>query len=114
MTRLDGTQVTLGAQLLYADLGFSIGQGTSPALGTADGGNPGGVFTGGGLFASYSLSPDVKLGFAATGNFGLAQKYDSDWVGRYYVQEATLIGVSMLPSIAWRVSPELSLARAST
>jgi len=109
MTRLDGTHVTLGAQLLYADLGFSIGQGTSPALGTADGGNPVGVFPGGGLFASYSLSPDVKLGFAATGNFGLAQKYDSDWVGRYYVQEATLIGVSMLPSIAWRVSPELSL-----
>jgi len=109
MTRLDGTHVTLGAQLLYANLGFSIGQGTSPALGTADGGNPVGVFPGGGLFASYSLSPDVKLGFAATGNFGLAQKYDSDWVGRYYVQEATLIGVSMLPSIAWRVSPELSL-----
>jgi long-chain fatty acid transport protein len=109
MTRLDGTHVTLGAQLLYADLGFSIGQGTSPALGTADGGNPVGVFPGGGLFASYSLSPDVKLGFAATGNFGLAQKYDSDWVGRYYVQEATLLGVSMLPSIAWRVSPELSL-----
>jgi long-chain fatty acid transport protein len=109
MTRLDGTQVTLGAQLLYADLGFSIGQGTSPALGTADGGNPVGVFPGGGLFTSYSLSPDVKLGFAATGNFGLAQKYDSDWVGRYYVQEATLLGVSMLPSIAWRVSPEVSL-----
>ena len=34
MTRLAGDQLTLGAQMLYADLGFSIGQGTSPALGT--------------------------------------------------------------------------------
>ena len=109
MTRLEGTQVVLGAQLLYADLGFSIGPGTAPALGSGDGGNPVGFFPGGGLFVSYSVSPDLKLGFAATGNFGLAQKYDSDWVGRYYVQEATLIGMSLLPSVAWRVSKEVSV-----
>jgi long-chain fatty acid transport protein len=109
MTRLDGTQVALGAQLLYADLGFSIGQGTAPALGSGDGGNPVGFFPGGGMFVSYSVSPDLKLGFAATGNFGLAQKYDSGWVGRYYVQEATLIGMSLLPSAAWRVSREVSV-----
>ena len=109
MTRLDGTEVALGAQLLYADLGFEIGQGTAPALGSGDGGNPVGIFPGGGMFVSYSVSPDLKLGFAATGNFGLAQKYDSDWVGRYYVQEATLIGMSLLPSAAWRVSKEVSV-----
>jgi long-chain fatty acid transport protein len=109
MTRLDGTQVSVGAQVLYADLLFSIGAGTAPALGGGDGGNPVGLFPGGGLFLSYSISPDVKLGFASTGNFGLAQKYDSGWVGRYYVQEATLIGVSLLPSVAWRVSPEVSV-----
>ena len=108
-TRLDGTQLSLGGQLLYADLGFSIGQGTAPALGDRSGGNPVGAFPGGGLFLSYSVTPDVKLGFATTGNFGLAQKYDSDWVGRYYVQEATLIGVSLLPSVAWRVSKEVSV-----
>ena len=88
MTRLEGAQLTLGAQLLYADLGFSIGPATSPALGSSDGGNPVGWFPGGGIFYSYSVSPDLKLGFAGTGNFGLAQKYDDDWVGRYYVQDA--------------------------
>ena len=109
MTRLDGTQLSLGGQLLYADLGFSIGQGTAPALGDRSGGNPVGAFPGGGLFLSYSVAPDLRLGFATTGNFGLAQKYDSDWVGRYYVQEATLIGMSLLPSVAWRVSKEVSV-----
>ena len=49
------------------------------------------------------------MGIASTGNFGLAESYDSHWVGRYYIQESTLLGVSLLPSIAWRVSPELSL-----
>ncbi len=31
MTRLEGTQALLGAQLLYGDVKFSIGQGTSPS-----------------------------------------------------------------------------------
>jgi long-chain fatty acid transport protein len=109
MTRLEGSQLLLGAQLLYGDLRFSIGPGTSPQLGTNDGGNPVGWFPGGGAFFSYSVSPELKLGFAMTGNFGLAEKYDASWVGRYYVQEATLLGVSLLPSIAYRVNDKLSL-----
>jgi long-chain fatty acid transport protein len=109
MTRLDGNQLTLGAQLLYADLGLTIDAQTSPGLGRNDGGNPVGWFPGGGLFYSYSVSPDLKLGFASTGNFGLAQKYDDGWAGRYYVQEATLLGVSFLPSIAYRVNDKLSI-----
>jgi long-chain fatty acid transport protein len=109
MTRLAGNQLTLGAQLLYGDVNFSIASGTSPGLGSNDGGNPVGWFPGGGLFYSYSLSPDLKLGIAATGNFGLALKYDDGWAGRYYAQEATLLGVSVLPSVAYRLSDKLSL-----
>jgi long-chain fatty acid transport protein len=109
MTRLDGSQLTLGAQLLYADLKFSIGPGTSAALGTGDGGNPVGWFPGGSAFYTHSVSPDLKLGFGLAGNFGLSEKYDADWVGRYYIQEGTLIGLSLLPSIAYRVSDKLSL-----
>ncbi len=109
MTRLEGSQLTLGAQMLYGDLGFSIGAGTSPELGSNTGGNPVGWFPGGGMFYSYSVSPDLKLGFAATGNFGLAQKYDAGWVGRYHVQESTLLGMSLLPSVAYRINPQVSV-----
>ena len=93
MTRLAGDQFMLGAQVLYGDLGFSIGQGTTPALGGDAGGNPVGWFPGGGLFYSHSVSPDFKLGLALTGNFGSAVKYDDGWVGRYRAQEGTLLGV---------------------
>ena len=109
MTRLDGSQLTAGLQALYGDLGFTIGQGTSPALGSGDGGNPVGWFPGGGAFYSYSVSPDLKLGFAATGNFGLALKYDGGWAGRYYVQEGTLVGMSLVPSVGYRVNKEWSV-----
>ena len=109
MTRLAGDQLTLGAQMLHADLGFSPGQGTSPTLGSNNGGNPVGWFPGGGMFYSQTVSPEIKIGLAITGNFGSAVKYDAGWVGRYRAQEGTLLGVSILPTAAWRVNENLSL-----
>jgi long-chain fatty acid transport protein len=109
MTRLAGDQLTLGAQVFHADVGFSIEPGTTPALGTGAGGNPIGWFPGGGMFYSHSVSPDLKVGVAVTGNFGSVVKYDQGWVGRYRAQEGTLLGVSLLPSAAWRVNENLSV-----
>lgn len=109
MTRLDGDRLMLGAQVLRSELGLAIGEGTSPALGAGDGGNPIGWFPGGGVFYSRSLSSDLRLGVAVTGNFGASVKYDEGWVGRYRAQEGTLLGVSVLPSIATRVDDKLSL-----
>lgn len=109
MTRLDGTQMLGGLQVLYGNYDFSIGSGTSPELGGGDGGNPIGWFPGGSFFITKKVSPQVVLGFGVAGNFGLAEKYDDDWVGRYYVQEATLIGMSLLPSVAVKVNDKLSV-----
>ncbi len=112
MTKLEGTQVLAAGQVLWGNNEFSIGSGTSPELGDEDGGyaiGSDGWFPGGGAFLSYSLFPKFNLGFALTGNFGSAVKYDDDWVGRYYVKEATLLGISFLPSIAYKVTNKLSL-----
>jgi long-chain fatty acid transport protein len=112
MTRLEGRQVLVSGQVLWGNTKFSIGSGTSPGLGTGDGGRAvgsDGWFPGGGAFFSYSVSPDLKLGLALTGNVGAPLKYDDDWAGRYYVQETTLLGVSLLPSIAYKATDKLSL-----
>jgi long-chain fatty acid transport protein len=114
MTRLESSQILLGAQALYGDYVFSIGSGTSSGLGAGDGGNPIGWLPGGGAFMGFSASPDLKFGFAMAGNFGLSEKYDDDWVGRYYVQEATLLGMSLLPSIAYKANDKLSLGASVT
>jgi long-chain fatty acid transport protein len=112
MTRLAGTQFLASGQLLWDNVRFSIGSGTSAALGNNDGGyavGSNGWIPGAGLFVSHSLSPDLKAGFALAANFGAPVSYDSNWVGRYYVQEATLLGVSMLPSIAYKATDKLSV-----
>lgn len=111
LTRLEGNQVLLGGQALWSNLKFSRGAGTSPGLGRHEGGyavGADGWFPGGGGFMSYSLSPELKLGLGVTGNFGLGLDYDDDWVGRYYVQEAALVGLSLLPTIAYKVTDTLS------
>ena len=112
MTRLQGNQLLAAGQLDYGWTKFSIGSGTSPALGSDDGGNAfgsDGWFLGGGGFFSYSVSPKLKLGLAMTGNFGAPLQYDDNWAGRYYVQEATMLGLSFVPSIAYKVTDKLSL-----
>jgi long-chain fatty acid transport protein len=112
MTRLEGHQFLGAGQLLWSNTQFSIGSGTSPALGGNDGGyavGDGGFLPGGGGFLSYTVSPNVKVGFALAGTFGGTLNYDNDWVGRYYVQQTWIVGLSFLPSIAWKVSDNLSL-----
>ena len=110
MTRLEGTQVLAGLQALYGNMPFEVDPRTSPALGNG-GGNPVGWFPGGGIFFTHRLSPDFAVGLAATGNFGLAEEYDDDWAGRYYVQKATLLGISVLPAVAYRMGESCRSAR---
>jgi hypothetical protein len=50
MTRLEGSQVLLGAQVFYGDYGFSIGPGTSSGLGAGNGGNLVGSYPETGIF----------------------------------------------------------------
>lgn len=112
MTRLQGTQLQAGGQLMWLNTNFSIGAGTAPALGSGDGGRAygwDGFVPGGGAFVVHSVSRDLKLGFSVAGNFGSMLNYDDGWVGRYRVQEGTVLGVSLVPSIAWRVSDQLSV-----
>ena len=109
MTLLEGKQVLLGTQVLYTDPSFSIGSGTSPELGTANGGNPIGFFPGGSGFYTQEISPKLTVGFGLAGNFGLALEYNDGWAGRYYVNKAMLLGISLLPSIAYQVTDKLSV-----
>ena len=112
MTRLEGTQALAGGQLMWLNTAFSAGGGTSAALGTRDGGRvfgSNGFVPGAGAFVSHSLTRDLKVGFSIAGNFGSMLDYDDDWVGRYRVQQATILGVQFVPSIAYRVNDRLSV-----
>ena len=112
MTRLAGTEVMAGGQLMWLNQRFSIGEGTSPGLGGNDGGRAfgaSGFVPGAGAFVAHRLSPDFAVGFSVAGNFGSVLNYDDSWAGRYRVQQATILGVQFVPSVAWRVNDRLSI-----
>ena len=107
MTRLDGDQVMVGAQALYADLEFSSNANTTVSGG--DGDNPVEWFPGASAFFVHSLAPDWKLGLGMYGNFGLVMDNDDDWVGRYNIQDATILGMMLTPALAYKVNDRLSI-----
>lgn len=107
MTRLCDTEIMLGVQPLYGSLTFSPNSNTS--VNGNDGGNAVSWFPGGGLYYVYNASDDFKLGISGYGNFGLPLHYNGDWVGRYYVTEGTLLGMTVAPSLAYRIHDMWSL-----
>ena len=46
---------------------------------------------------------------AMTGNFGMPLNYDDGWVGRYYVQKATMLGLSFMPTVAYKINDKWSV-----
>jgi long-chain fatty acid transport protein len=107
MSRLENSQVLGGMQALYGDLKFSPNGGTTVT--GSDGGNAVGWIPGGSLFMVQKLNQDWSIGLGALSYFGLAAKYDDNWVGRYYVQNATLLGMTLTPAVSYRVNNWLAV-----
>ena len=107
MSRLESSQLQVGAQALYGDFGFVPDMNTT--VSGNDGGNPVGWFPGGGAFYVHPISPKWTVGAGAFSYFGLGQEYNQGWVGRYYIQEALLLGLTLMPSVSYQANEWLSL-----
>jgi long-chain fatty acid transport protein len=51
----------------------------------------------------------LKVGFGSFSYFGLAENYGDNWVGRYYVQQAAILGMSLMPAASFKVTDWLSV-----
>ncbi|MNO42225.1 47 kDa outer membrane protein precursor [compost metagenome] len=107
ITRLQGTQISANAQVILGDLGFS--RHSANQFAGNEGGNALQYLPGASLFVSHQLDERSAIGFGLYGNFGLALDYDDDWAGRYFTQEAAVIGVSLQPTWAYRFTDDLSI-----
>jgi long-chain fatty acid transport protein len=107
MSLLEGNQALIGAQLLYGRVGFTPSAGTTVSGGS--GGNPIDVFPGLSAFYTHSFGKDFKAGFGLFSHFGLAEKFNGDWVGRYYVKESFLAGISFMPAASYRINEWFSV-----
>lgn len=107
MSLLDGTQLEVAGQLLYGNLRFTPNAGTT--VQGENSGNAAGLIPGGSFFYTHSLSKDVTLGFGIFSYFGASLNYNTNWVGRYYVQDDLLAGISFMPAVSYRVKDWLSI-----
>lgn len=109
MSQLQGPQVQGGLQALYGSVSFTPDGNTSPALGAGDGGNAVGWLPGASLFFVAPIGEKLRVGLGTFSYFGLAEDYDDNWVGRYYVQESALLGMTLMPSASYQVTDWLSI-----
>jgi long-chain fatty acid transport protein len=61
------------------------------------------------MAAMWSLGEDLRLGFSINAPFGMATVYKDDFIGRYHALRSDLKIVDFAPSIAYKLSDELSL-----
>jgi long-chain fatty acid transport protein len=107
MSYLPGTQITAGLQVLYGDMSFDRDSGTN--VQGSGSGNAFDPIPGGSFFVTHQLDDHWSVGFGQYGDFGLALNYDNDWSGRYFAQNVSLLGVSMVPSVAYRFNDQWSV-----
>jgi long-chain fatty acid transport protein len=109
MSRLEQAQLQAGLQPLYGSVSFSPDANTSARLGNDDGGNAVGWLPGASIFVALPVGEKWRVGLGNFSYFGLAEDYGDAWVGRYYVQESALLGMSLMPSVSYEVNDWLSL-----
>jgi long-chain fatty acid transport protein len=109
MSLLEGSQAQFGAQLTYGNVAFTKDD-SSPFLRNDNGGgNAFGALPAASLFLTIPLSDRFAVGFGSYSSFGLVTKYNSDWVGRYYIQEGALLGMSLMPAVSFKATDWLSI-----
>jgi long-chain fatty acid transport protein len=81
--------------------------GSPPLSGTDDDGGFNAIT--GNFYIVKTLDENAKLGLGITTPFGLATRYDDNWVGRYHGVETDLKTINFNPSIAFKFNEQLSL-----
>ncbi len=111
MSLLTEPQLQTGLQLLYGSVKFNKDDAdTGPDLrDDSNGGNALGALPGASLFLVYPLTEKFAVGFGTFSYFGLAENYEDNWAGRYYIQDGTLLGMSLMPTVSFKATDWLSV-----
>src|SRR5512147_1239656 len=115
MTRLDRSELQAGLEPIYLRARFGPDANTSASnismpdgSGTANG-NASGIIPAGSLFYVHKISDELAAGFGVLGFFGLSAEYEDNWVGRYYATKVQMQGLTLMPSVAYRLSDKFSI-----
>ncbi|MDP1836415.1 MAG: outer membrane protein transport protein [Chlamydiales bacterium] len=106
MSLLGGNTFQFGIEPIYAHIDFQPNASTTVSGNHGDGSTwlPSGSF-----FATTQVNDRLTAGFATCGYWGAGLNYGRNWVGRYYVTEALMEGISAIPSLAFQVNDQFSV-----
>ncbi len=62
------------------------------------------------FYLASPLSKNIVFGLSVTTPFGLATKYDQNWVGRYNAIESSIVTTNINPSISYKINDDFSIA----
>ena len=117
MMRLEGDSLTLAGHFImpsseFANNGSTINPALSPPfpplLGGPDDDGGASAFVPN-LYWVKTIDEQMKFGLGFQTLFGLATKYDENWVGRYHAVETDLKTFNINPSVAYQVNEKLSV-----
>ncbi len=108
MSRLESRQWMLAPMVIASTAEFDIGATEFPNTG-GDGGDAGSIAPAATLAYVHPLNDRWTFGFATGGITGAALDYESDWVGRVQVLDVELIGLTLMPSVSYKVSENFSV-----
>lgn len=112
MSLLPGTEFSAGLTAIKPSFKFSndgsTGPGGTPITG-GDGGDAGKWAALPNLYLSHQLSPKWHVGLGVGAPFGLTTDYEQGWKGRYHSEKFAIESININPSVAYKVSDQLSI-----
>ncbi len=105
LTQLSGIHLMLGTTMIAPTFSF---RGVSPDVTEYDAAKQ--TFFPTHFFATYSYNKDLAFGLGFFSPYGLASKWDPNWVGRYLAVETKLQTFYITPEVAYNLLDNLSVS----
>ena len=108
MSRLEKSEILVSVGVIAPTVEFDVER-SRRANGEGDGGDAADPAPGGSAFYAHPVNDKLSLGLSALALTGSVLDYDDDWVGRYQVQDVSILVIGALPSIGFQATDKLSL-----
>ena len=113
MSRLEGTQFSLGATAVIPDSKYTD-TGSVNFAGQPTGGNNGGTFAPGvvvapSMYLTHKLNDQINIGVGVFVPYGAKLSYDNGWAGRYGLESINLETFNINPSISYKFNEHHSV-----
>src|SRR5208283_4229503 len=112
MTRLKGVQLETGLHIIMPSIKFKDNSAFSAIGVPISGGNgkdAGVTRLVPNFYLTVNPSDRLVLGLGVNSPFGLATEYSNGWVGRYYALKSDMYTININPSVAYKITDDLSL-----